>query len=90
MFHRRIDRNFLQIFQRTLTLRIKTADRINLISPQLNSPRILLCKTVNIHNTSADGKLSRHLHLSNPLVSKLYQILFERIHIHGTVTLIMN
>ena len=41
-FRRRIDRNLLQILDRALAFRIKTADGIHLISPQFDTPRIIL------------------------------------------------
>ena len=86
MLHSRINCDLLQIFQRTLALRVKAADRINLISPQLNSPGILLCQTINIYNTATNGKLPRQLYLSYPFIAQTDQPGFQSIYIHSAVT----
>ena len=85
MLHSRINCDLFQIFQRTLALCVKAADRINLISPQLNSPGILLCQAINIYNTATNGKLPRHFYLSYPFIAQPYQPGFQSIYIHRAV-----
>ncbi|CCZ36326.1 unknown [Firmicutes bacterium CAG:646] len=89
-FRSRINNNFFQIFNGTLTFHIKASDRVDLVSPQLDSPGIFLRKRKDIHNPAPDRKLSRHLHLRRPLISQLYQLRFHLIQRNFTVIVEMN
>ena len=90
MFYCRINRNLLQILEGSLALSVKTSYRIDLIPPQFDSPWIFLCEAVDIHNTTANRKLSRHFHLTYTLISQIHQFIFQLIHVYRTVIFIMN
>ena len=90
LLYSRIDGNFIKIFQRTLTLRIKCTDGVNLISPEFNSPRIFFCERIDIHNPTSNRKLSGHLNLTHTLISHMNKCILELIHIQCTVISEMN
>ncbi|CCY33249.1 unknown [Ruminococcus sp. CAG:60] len=89
-FHCRIDGDLVQVFQGPLALRVKASNGIYFVSPQLDSPGILFCQAVNIHNSAPHGKLSRHFHLAYPLVAQIHQRLFQKIHIDNAVPVKMQ
>ena len=63
---RRINRNLLMPFNRTLTVHIKASNRIDFIIPKLNSVRAVIRQIVDIQNAAPDRKLSRPFHLYCP------------------------
>ena len=75
---RRIEGQFIQIFQRALALHIKASNGVYLVVPQLHANRVLFCQRININDAAADSKLSRHLHLSDPFISHTNQTQFYR------------
>ena len=85
LFRGRIDHDLFQILQRTLALGVETADGVNLIPPQFDTPGILLCEGIDIHDPSPDGELPRHLHLTYALIAHLHQTVFQFIHIQRAV-----
>ena len=85
LFYSRINRDLIEIFQRALALRIKCTDRIDLISPELDSPWILFCKRIDIDNSTTNRKLSRHLYLTYALITHMNKCILEFIHIQRTV-----
>jgi len=70
---RRINGDLFQIFQRSLALGIKASDRIDFISPQLDSPGIFFCQRININNPASHRKLSGHFHLPHALIAHAYK-----------------
>ena len=66
-------------------MRVKTPNRIDLISPQFDSPGIFLCKAVNIYDTASYRKLPRHLYLTYTFIAHGYQSVFQFIHIQTAV-----
>ena len=81
----RINSNLIQIFYGTLTLHIKTANRIDLISPQFDSPGIILCQRVHVHNSSPYRKLPRGFYLWGTLITHFHHTGFHFIQIQLTV-----
>ena len=90
LFCSRINGDLIYIFQRSLAFCIKTPDGIDLIIPEFNTPWILLRQRIDINDPSPHGKLSRKLHLANPLISQIHQIYFQLIQIDHTVTFKMK
>ena len=90
LFCGRINRNFIYIFQRSLTFRIKAPDRIHLIIPQFNTPGIILCQRIDINDSSTHRKLPRKLYLTGAFISQLYQLFLQLIQIDHTVTFKMK
>ena len=68
-FRGRVQYHFFQLLYRPLALRIKAADGIHLIAPQLDPDRKLLRQRENIHNTATDGELSHTVYLCHALVA---------------------
>ena len=73
-FRRRIDADILQFFQAALGLYVKSADRVDLVSPQLDPDRILLRQRKKVKNSSPAGILSGLLHLVGALIADPSQI----------------
>ena len=90
LFCGRINRNFIYIFQRSLTFRIKAPDRIHLIIPQFDTPRIILCQRIDINDSSTHRKLPRKLYLTGAFIPQLYQLFLQLIQIDHTVTFKMK
>ena len=84
-FCRRIYGNFFQIFYRTLAFRIKTADGINFISPQLDPDRVIQRQGENIDNAAPDRKLPRNLGLGVAFVAHAQKLSAQFFQIHCTV-----
>ena len=79
----RIDHDLLQRIQRPLAGGVKAADRIHLISPQLDPPGIVLCQGIHIQDAAADSKLARHIDLACHFVSQIHHPVPQLIQIHG-------
>ena len=69
----RIDRDGIRIVHRLLTLRVKIAQGIHLVPPQLDPDRILLGQGKNIQDPAPEGEFSPVLHLGSILIAELQQ-----------------
>ena len=87
---RRINRHFFQILYGPLALHIETADGIDFIPPQFDTPRILLCQRKDVEDTAADGKLAAAFHLRFSLIAQAYQLPFHFFQIQFAVISQMN
>ena len=81
----RVYNDFFQIFYRSLAFRIKTADRINLISPQFDPHRIIQGQREDINDAAPDRKLSRRLCLGSSFISHTQKLLPQFFQIYRAV-----
>ena len=71
--HSRIDLNLFQLLHRALALHIYAADRIHLISPEVDAAGALLRQRKKVQDASPDGELSLPLHLRHIFIAQLCQ-----------------
>ena len=69
----RIDHDLIQLRDGSLALRIKRADGIHLVVPELNAHRSLLRQGKNVNNPAAHGELPHTVHLPHRLVAERSQ-----------------
>ena len=81
----RVYSNFFQIFYRSLTFRIKTADGINLIPPQFYPHRIIQGQREDINDAAPDRKLSRGLCLGSSFISHAQKLLPQFFQVYRAV-----
>ena len=82
----RINRDLLQVaVDGSLCLRVKAADRIHLVVPQLNPPRILFRQRKDINDISTDSELPGRLRLADSLVSHLRKPAAQFLNVNLTV-----
>ena len=88
-FTRRKNIDFHKIFYSSLTFSVITFYKVDFISPELNSTRVLISKTIYIDNSAPDCKLPRIFSLISSFVSKHNKTLFKLFNGNNTFTVKM-